>query len=78
MRKELISILARKSRNLVQENLIVNWIELKIFMKYLLNALASSLGLVNVILFSIIVEGTEFEVLFRDISFLKSFQAFFN
>ena len=37
-----------------------------------------SLGLVNVILFSITAEGTEFEVLFRDISFLIPFQVFFK
>ena len=48
------------------ENLVVDWIELETFIKCLLNALATSLGLVNVILFLITAEGTEFEVLFRD------------
>ena len=46
--------------------------------KYLLNALAMSLGLVSVILFSVRAEGTEFEVLFRDNSFLILFQVFFK
>ena len=36
------------------------------------------LGLVNVILFSVTTEGTEFEVLFRNISFLIPFQVFFK
>ena len=78
MKKELISISGRKSWNLFLENLIVDWIELEIFIKYLLNALAMSLGLVNVILFSITAEGTKFEVVFRDICFLIPFQVFFK
>ena len=49
---------------------------LGIFIKYFFNALAMSSGLVNVI-FSITAEGTEFEVLFRDIVFLIPFQVFF-
>ena len=72
-KKELISISGRKSWNLFLENLIVDWIEPEIFIKCLLNALAMLLDLVNVILFSITAEGTEFDVLFRDISFLRPF-----
>ena len=78
MKKELISISRKKSWNLFLENLIVDWIGLEIFLKYLLNALAMYLGLLHVILFSIKAEGTEFEVLFRDISFLIPFQVFFK
>ena len=37
-----------------------------------------SLGLVNLILFPITTEDIEFEVLFRDISFLIPFQVFFK
>ena len=37
-----------------------------------------SLCLVNVTLFSVTAEGTEFEVIFRDISFLLPFQVFLN
>ena len=44
----------------------------------MLNALAMSLGLVNVILFSITSEDTEFKVLFRDISLLIPFQVSFK
>ena len=78
MKKELISISRKKSWNLFLENLIVDWIGLEIFLKYLLNALAMYLGLVHVILFSIKAEGTEFEVLYRDISFLIPFQVSFK
>ena len=60
MEKELTSISRRKSWNLFLENLIVDWIELEILIKYLLNALAMSLGLANVILFSATAGGTEF------------------
>ena len=52
---------------------------LEILTKYLLNALAIFSGLVDVILFilfPITIEGTEFEILFRDISFLIPFQMF--
>ena len=51
---------------------------LEIFTKHLLKALAMSSGLINVELFSITAEGTKFEVLFRDISFLIPFQVFFR
>ena len=78
MKKESISISGRKSWNLFLENLTVDWIELEIFINYLLNALAMSLCLVNVTLFSTTAKGTEFEVIFRDISFLLSFQVFLN
>ena len=37
-----------------------------------------SLGLVNLILFSVTTEDTEFQVLFRDISLLIPFQVFFK
>ena len=52
--------------------------ELEVSVKHLLNALAMSLGLVNVIIFSITSEGTEFEVLFRNNSFLIYFEVFFK
>ena len=77
MKKELMSISGRKLWNSFLENVIVDWIQLEIFIKNVLNALAMSLGLVNVILLSIAAEGTEFEVPFRDISFLIPFQVFF-
>lgn len=53
--KELMSILGRKLINLV---LNVDWMVLKIYIKYLLNALAISAGLVYVILLLIPVEET--------------------
>ena len=56
----------------------LDWIVLEIFTKYLLNAVAMTSNLVNEILFSITVEGTEFEVLFRDITFLIPSQYFLS
>ena len=73
MKKELVSKSRRKSSNLFLENLIVGWIELDIFIKYLLNIWAMYVGLLNVILFSTTAECAEFEVHFRDISFLVPF-----
>ena len=78
MKKELLSISGRKLWNLCLENLIVDWIVLENFPKNLLNALIMSSGLVNEISLSVTVEGTEFEVLFRDNSFLIPFQLFFK
>ena len=69
MKKELMSISGRKSLNLFLENLIVDWIVLEIFARYLLNALAMASGLVDEILFSITTEDREFEVLLRDLAF---------
>ena len=77
MKQELMSVSEWKLGNLFLENLIVDWMVLGIFIKYLFNALAMSSGLVNVISFSVTAEGTEFEVLFRDIIFLIPFQIFF-
>ena len=51
---------------------------LEIFAKYLLNLLAITSGLVNVILFSIKTEDTESEIIFIGFSFLMSFQVFFR
>ena len=56
----------------------LDWIVLEIFTKYLLNAVAMTSNLANEILFSITVEGTEFEVLFRDITFLIPSQYFLS
>ena len=56
----------------------LDWIVLEIFTKYLLNAVAMTSNLVNEILFSITVEGAEFEVLFRDITFLIPSQYFLS
>ena len=59
--------------------IIIGRIVLQIFTKYLLNSLAFSTGLVYVILFQIKgTEGTEFAVLFREISFLVPSQIFFD
>ena len=69
MKKELMSISGRKSLNLFLESLIVDWIVLEIFARYLLNALAMASGLVDEILFSITTEDREFEVLLRDLAF---------
>ena len=48
------------------------------FAKYLLNALAVTSVFVNVILFSITAEGSESQIIFRDFSFLTSFQVIFR
>ena len=50
----------------------------EIFTKYWLNASAMCSSLVNEILFSVTVEGTEFDVYFRDITFLIPFQVSFK
>ena len=78
MKKELMSVSGRKLWNLFIENLIVDWIVLEMFMKCLLNALAMSSGLLNVVLFSITAEDTEFEVLLRYVSFLIRWRVFFK
>ena len=51
---------------------------LEIFAKYLLNLLAITSALVNVVLFSITTEDTESEIIFIGFSFLMPFQVFFQ
>ena len=72
IRKEIIKCFSRKF------DCRLNPEKLEIFIKYLLNALAMSSGLVNKILLSITAEVAELEVLLRDISFLIPFQVSFK